>query len=318
MTTTPSVIFIYGPTGVGKSDLAILLAQHTPVEIINMDVGQFYTPITIGTAKPNWRAETAPHHLFDIIDQPRNLTVSDYRALLTATLQGVWSRGRMPVVVGGSGFYLKSFLFPPLAEPNITCDLEALYGTDAAWWDILYDIDAQRAQAIHTSDTYRIKRALEIWHKTGEKPSQRILQYEPVCPYRVIFVARDRAQLYARIDERTIHMLKNGWIEEVAALRSTAWEAFLKTKALIGYPEILHHLENNLDLSKTTQIIQQETRHYAKRQFTFWNMLKRSIEARHQAHHPAVELATVNLTHTPTDRYIESLLYRIEKQQYVI
>ena len=107
----PFTLIIYGPTGVGKTDLALDLAQHIPIEIINMDMGQFYTPLSIGTAKPDWKNSPVPHHLFDIINEPRNFTVSEYRILFYKKVGEIIERGNLPVVVGGSGFYLHSLLF---------------------------------------------------------------------------------------------------------------------------------------------------------------------------------------------------------------
>src|SRR5579863_9779399 len=116
----PFMLIVYGPTGVGKTDVALAIAQHIPAEIINMDMGQFYTPLSIGTAKPDWKNSPIPHHLFDIIDTPINYTVAEYRTMLYKTVQEVIGRGNLPILVGGSGFYLHSLLFPPhTAFPDI-------------------------------------------------------------------------------------------------------------------------------------------------------------------------------------------------------
>ncbi len=143
----PFIVIVYGPTGVGKSDLALTIAQHVPAEIINMDVGQFYTPLCIGTAKPEWQSCPTPHHLFDILNTPRSLTVVEYRALLAQKINDISERGKLPIVVGGSGFYLQSVLFPlkahedgSLVSPDETHTLSS--------WDDLHAIDPERAQSI--------------------------------------------------------------------------------------------------------------------------------------------------------------------------
>lgn len=107
----PHAIIIYGATGTGKTDFALEIARRTPAEIINMDIGSFYAPLTIGTAKPNWRNEAVVHHLFDIIDEPCNYTVVAYRQACLELVRDIVSRNKLPIIVGGSGFYLKSLFF---------------------------------------------------------------------------------------------------------------------------------------------------------------------------------------------------------------
>ena len=159
------MLIIYGPTGVGKTDMALAIAASVPAEIINMDMGQFYTPLSIGTAKPDWQNNSVPHHLFDIVDTPINYTVSEYRTLLYKTVEEVTQRGNLPILVGGSGFYLHSLLFPPqVAIPDV--DIAALYSAGTDLWSTLYAIDPKRALSIDKADEYRIKRALSIWHST--------------------------------------------------------------------------------------------------------------------------------------------------------
>ena len=111
-----NMLIIYGPTGVGKSDLACTIAEKVPAEIVNADMGQLYTPLSIGTAKPNWQQEPSRHHLFDVMNEPRNCTVIEYRQMLKMVLQDIWSRGKLPIVVGGSGFYVQSIFYPPVAS----------------------------------------------------------------------------------------------------------------------------------------------------------------------------------------------------------
>ena len=114
----PSVIIVYGPTGVGKTDFALKIAECLPVEIINMDVGQLYTPLSIGTAKPDMRTVPVAHHGFNVLSEPEHFTVVAYRTLCEQLIKDIWSRGKVPVLVGGSGFYLKSLFFPPLSAEN--------------------------------------------------------------------------------------------------------------------------------------------------------------------------------------------------------
>ena len=274
-----SIIFIYGPTAVGKSDYAVALGAIAPIEIVNCDVGQFYTPLSVGTAKPDWKNEKIPHHLFDVLDEPRDYTVIEYKKALLSVCKEIWQRGAIPVVVGGSGFYIKSLFFTPLEETT------ALTGTDEKFrdeatedlWDQLVAIDPERSQALHPNDRYRIERSLTL---ASLKRSIVSLQptYEDLgVPCLLLCLSRNREDLYQRINERTEKMVESGWIEEVSDLQKSSWAPFLKRKKLIGYDVILNALEYAEDYQTVVKIIAQKTRHYAKRQMTFWRMLEKAL-----------------------------------------
>jgi len=299
------LVFIFGPTGVGKTDVALKLAQSLPSEIINIDVGQFYTPLSIGTAKPDWKNEPIVHHLFDIINTPEDFTVSEYRKKFLEVVKEIWKRNHLPIVVGGSAYYIYSLLFPPRAG-TLTSSKDFDYSEDAPLlWEKLYNIDPKRADQINKNDLYRIKRALEIWHTTGKKPSEFEPSYDPPSPYTLICLTRDRDDLYERINSRTKQMIEAGWIDEVKSLKSTPWEPFLKTKKLIGYPEILDHIDAKMDLNETVSIIQQETRNYAKRQLVFWRRLEKQLKNQNLSDLTCIE--TINLTSCDLDLYIKQL-----------
>lgn len=308
------MLVIYGPTGVGKTDLALNIAQHIPAEIINMDVGQFYTPLSIGTAKPDWQHSPVPHHLFDIINTPKNFTVSDYRPLLYKTVGEILSRGKLPILVGGSGFYLHSLLFPPQVAVEDR-DISDLYPAGSKVWDALYAIDPQRALRIDKADEYRIRRALSIWHATGKLPSSYQSVYEPDADYMILFVERDRQELKNRINARVLEMVQQGWIAETERLLNTPWQAFIQQKNLIGYNEIFNYLlskKTKLDYFCMVELISAQTRQYAKRQFTFWRKLEREIKTEKQYNGCYIGcLETVNLTNVDIHLYISDLLKRL-------
>jgi tRNA dimethylallyltransferase len=315
-TNVPFMLVIYGPTGVGKTDFALAIAEHIPAEIINMDVGQFYTPLSIGTAKPDWQHSSVPHHLFDIINTPTNYTVTEYRSLLYKTAQEVRDRGRLPILVGGSGFYLHALLFllqAPLAD--IYTDIEALYPDDTNLWQELFKIDPQRASQIDLSDKYRIKRALTIWHATGKLPSSYVQFYAPEADFMIIFLERDRQELYRRINARVREMLAHGWIEETQKLEHTPWQTFIQQKNLIGYREIFEYVSGNrtnADFNAMVDTIATQTRQYAKRQFTFWRKLEREINKEKQYTGNYIGcLETVNLTDMKIHLYINELIQRL-------
>lgn len=304
----PYFLILFGPTGVGKTDVALELAHHLPSEIVNIDVGQFYTPLSIGTAKPDCRAGPVPHHLFDIIDKPVDFTVKAYRERFDKIIKGIWQRDHLPMAVGGSCFYVQALFFPPRAGESLDEKCYQEYDNEQLWYK-LHEIDPERAKQIHPHDTYRIKRALVIWHATGKKPSAFIPTYEPPADYTLICLTRDREQLYQRIDERTKAMIKEGWIEEVKPLVGTAWEVFLRKKNLIGYPELFDYLEGKRDLNETIALIQQETRNYAKRQLIFWRRLEKQLRA--QSLSPYTHIEKVNLTSIDIGLYIKQLSEQI-------
>jgi len=312
---TRSIIIICGPTGVGKSDLAELLAQQISGEIVNMDLGQFYTPLSIGTAKPDWRNTTIRHHLFDILDTPTNFTVVQYRERLLATCNELWARNVQPIVVGGSLFYLKSLFFPPMTDNSEILSPSLITYT----WEDLNAIDPERAAALHKNDTYRINRALEIWHHKGVKPSLNQPKLDVSCDVKLLFITRNRDELYARIDKRVIMMLQAGWLDEVRPLANTAWETFLHDKKLIGYNELLTYLEPTTehDFDATIRIIQQRSRHYAKRQETFWRGFQKKLIAAYnglEAPRHTIEIDMVNLTLWDVNLYIKQLLDRLKNR----
>jgi tRNA dimethylallyltransferase len=327
---TPLVIM--GPTGVGKSQMALELAQVLDGEIINADSAQMYTPLTIGTAKPAYDTSTIPHHCYDIIDEPVHYSVMQYRQKLMETVADIQKRNKVPIIVGGSGFYIKSLLFPPaiirasssasygVTSPPQSLDTfvptaEILDRCRSATWDQLNTIDAVRAAQLHPHDTYRIGRALAIWYTYGVKPSECNPVYEPWTDMIVVWLTRDRQELYAGINKRVVAMIDAGWIKEVAALRNTRWESFMQGKKIIGYDLILsmfaqeQKIDSDLE-KKLVEQIQQKTRNYAKGQMIFWKSLKKQIEAaqtRYQGSH-RITITEIDLTLAAHDLYINQLL----------
>lgn len=274
-----SIIFIYGPTAVGKSDYAVALANVAPIEIINCDVGQFYTPLSIGTAKPDWKQEEVPHHLFDILDEPQDYTVVEYKKVLMTTCAEIWNRGATPVVVGGSGFYIKSLFFTPSEEVGTTVEKQESYKDEPTevLWQKLIEIDPKRVQTLHPHDRYRIERSL-ILASLNKSASSFQPEYQDLgVPFLLLCLSRERDELYQRINERTQKMITSGWIDEVVDLEKSLWSPFLKRKKLIGYDAILNVLEHPESYETLAETIAQKTRQYAKKQMTFWRMLERSL-----------------------------------------
>lgn len=308
----PFVLIIYGPTAVGKTDLALTISRHIPAEIINMDVGQFYADLSIGTAKPDWKNSTTPHHMFDIIDTPIDYTVHEYRSQAYRLIEEINAKKKLPIVVGGSGFYLHSLLFK---QPEITIlnNEKYVHNPDPLFlWQKLYTIDPIRALAIEKTDTYRINRALELWHHTGKLPSSFAPLYEPKFDYILIFVERDLQELKNKIEHRVHEMMHSGWINEAKKMINTPWESFIKKKNIIGYNEIFEHLSGKISFATMIEIIATRTKQYAKRQFTFWRKLEREIKKEKQYTGMNVGcLEVVDLTSREVHLYISELLKRL-------
>ena len=296
-----SIIIITGSTCVGKTDFAIELAEKVSGEIINIDVGQFYFPLTIGTAKPDWKNETIPHHFFDILDSPKDLTVFEYRQLLIPKLNEIFQKNKTPILVGGSGFYIQSLLFPPTVKnaPN-KFNINENQKIDNNW-EKLFSIDPKRAEQINKNDVYRIDRALQIWQTTGKLPSDYVPEYNPPSAYSLYILERERSELYQRINKRVYKMFNEGWIDEVRSLKPE-WKEYLKKKKIIGYDDIIKFLDSSEesyehDFEELIRVIAQKVRNYAKRQSTFFKSLEKKIlKAEKDAHiKVAKEIKWINI-----------------------
>lgn len=316
------MIILFGPTAVGKTAFAELLARKLPVEIVNADMGQLYTPLSIGTAKPDWRNSSIPQYLFDIINEPRLISVTEYRDRVITSLKTIWARNNIPLLVGGSGFYLYSLFFPPEGIAPISNSQEkeakAKLAPEHERWNQLYEIDPKRALRIHPHDIYRINRALMIYFTTGIKPSEQEPHYQPLASYCFVSLSRDRKELYEVINNRTLIMLKQGWIQETQRLMGTEWQEFLINKKIIGYDDIIRYLIEG-DFSEIKQkelakVIAQKTRNYAKRQITFGSYLQDSLQkAISDCNDTRSMCLDFNLTGNDPELYINQLLEQIKK-----
>jgi tRNA dimethylallyltransferase len=276
------VILISGPTATGKSDFALQLGHQ--IEVVNADIGSFYKQMTIGTAKPDWQNQSAPHHFFDVIEDASSWTAPQFRAKLQTLIAEIWARGNTPVIVGGSAFYLQAFFYKnhELQTPDaqVVTDLEEQSAEDL--WEQLHAIDPIRAQAIDPNDQYRLVRALAIWQTQGQKPSDFQPIFAPLAPFYFVTLMRNRDQLYDMINHRVQVMMQQGWLDEVRSLLDDGpWQDFMLKKKIIGYDLLAAHLlglcsEQSLD--EIIDLIAQRTRNYAKRQITFLGKLQKNIQ----------------------------------------
>ena len=315
MALNKRVLIVTGPTGVGKTDFVLRLAAQFPAEVLNADIGQMYTPLSIGTAKPDWQNELVPHHLFDILDTPKDFSCVQFRMLVIKMVNQIWAKGKTPIIVGGSTMYIKSLFYAQSQSYSqsqfaqntvITSHFLDLNLAGAGLWQKLNLIDPVRASELHERDLYRIQRALDIWHETGILPSQCRPNYSPIFPNMQLFIINaPKEVLYDRINARVDQMIQMGWLEEVAGLESD-WKCFLKRKKIIGYEVILDYLDQKVpELAVCIELIQKRVRNYAKRQQTFWRGLQRDLLLQADMHKAVFE---IDLTLQEVDLYIDRIL----------
>lgn len=300
------IFIIAGPTGVGKSDFAELLAARIDGEIINADQGQLYAPLSIGTAKPTWQSKPVKHHLFDIIREPTHYSNAAYQKAVRECVTHVQAQGKRAIVVGGSAFYYQMLLFDFLPLPALDCSL-AEHKKGGSWHD-LHSIDPERAAAIHPNDHYRIERALEIFYTYKVLPSSVGLIYRPSFPYTLVHINRSTDDLYDRINKRTHEMLNSGWLHEVEQL-TPAWQEFVQLKKIIGYDDIAAFQKGRGDYAMLIASIQKKTRAYAKRQKTFFRSLVKKIP-----HYDQHRIYDINLTLSSGDLYLNQLVALITRK----
>ena len=283
---TPEAIVLAGPTASGKTAVGIRLAKALDAEIVSADARQIYRHMDIGTAKPTPEEQAeAPHHMVDVADPDEDYSAGRYAREAAAAVVEIRARDRLPILVGGSGLYLRALLdgFSPIPEvPAVIRDrLLAEAGRDLPkLYARLLEVDPASADRYHPNDTQRIVRALEVFETAGEKLSD--LQDRP--PERTgTWTARwfglnmDRSRLYRRIERRVDLMVEAGLVEEVQSLRDMGYGPDLNALNTFGYREIFAHLDGEFDLAEATDQIKTGTRRYAKRQLT-WFRAERRLE----------------------------------------
>lgn len=276
----PRLIVLAGPTGVGKTSLSLTLAQKFGAEIINADSMQVYRHMDIGTAKPA-PAELAQarHHLIDIVDPDQDFDAAEYLRLARPLITKL-DRLQTPVlVVGGAGLYLRSLLRGlfqgPGHDPRIRDRLkkEAKALGREALHARLAQTDPKAAARLHPNDLVRVMRALEVMELTGRPISEFQAEHNLAeNPYDVLFfcLTLPREELYARIEARTREMFEQGLVEEVEGLLARGYLPELKTMKAIGYKQVVRHVKGRLTREEAAREIMTQTRHYAKRQLTWF------------------------------------------------
>jgi len=274
---------VVGPTAVGKTELSIGLAQKLGGEIISCDSMQVYQGMDIGTAKASpAERQMITHHGIDIVEPSMNFTVADYQKLAKQEILNITERGHIPILVGGTGLYYQSVVdnydfFPMESLQTVRCKWEQIYtekGLEYLYEQILR-VDREYALKIGANDKKRIIRALEVYDLTGQPFSSIQNKNRDTYHLSSVGLYLDRAELYARIEQRVDRMIKEGLIEEVADLRERGYDLSMNSLQALGYKQVYNYLEGMLTYEGMVNEIKKETRNYAKRQYTWFNKDKR-------------------------------------------
>ena len=269
------VIVITGPTAVGKTKLSIEIAKRLNTDIINADAYQIYRRMNIGTAKPNKEEmKMVSHHLIDIIDPKETFSISDYQILVRALIDKMKTENKVPILVGGSGLYIDAVIKNYNFNEAKRCDEKYNNYTNNELHQLLQNLDYDAAKKIHPNNRKRLVRAIELEQQPCFKDSRSLgkdFYYNVLC----IFLNDDRDTLYQRINNRVDQMIKDGLIEEV---RQIGIENFSMTsRVAIGYKEVIEYLKGNITLDDAIELIKKNSRHYAKRQYTWFKNKTSSI-----------------------------------------
>lgn len=279
------IICVAGPTASGKTALAVALAKLLDGEVISCDSMQIYRNMDIGTAKPTQQEmQDIPHHMLNIAAPDEDFSVSRYCEIADPILHDILSRGKTAIVAGGTGLYMDALMkgnsFAPCPSTGMREKLEAQADRDGmeAMLKLLHSIDPEAAVKLHLADRKRIIRALEVYYETGETITAHNKRTQEIPPkYTPVWFAledENREDLYARIDRRVEIMLKNGLLAEINKLLEDGIPEKCTAMQAIGYKEYVDALRGRCTMEEATALVKQASRHYAKRQLTWFRRNK--------------------------------------------
>ncbi len=276
------LIILAGPTAVGKTSLSIRLAKETGGEIISADSMQVYRHMDIGSAKiTKEEMEGVPHYLVDVLEPEEEFNVVRFQQMAKEAAERIWEKGKIPLVVGGTGFYIQALLYDidfteNDGDESYRRQLEQKASDEegaSELYEMLKAVDLKAAQEIHPRNIKRIVRALEFYHQTGKKISEHNeTQRQKMSPYNyAYFVLTDeRGRLYERIDRRVDLMMEQGLLDEVRYLKKRGVRKDSTAMQGLGYKELYAYLDGEYPLDEAVRIIKRDTRHFAKRQLTWF------------------------------------------------
>ncbi len=276
------ILVIAGPTAVGKTSLSISIAKQIGGEIVSADSMQVYKGLNIGTAKPTKEdMDGVKHHMLDVCHPSQRFSVAQYVTLASQCIEDILSRGKTPIIVGGTGLYIDNLIysndFGELAiDIGIRTKLmrEAEIDGSSALLERLFKIDSEYAEKLHPNDVKRIVHALEIYYSTGKTQSQIIAESRVKPPrFSYLYAVLDfseRALLYERINKRVDLMLEEGLLDEAQTVISSDWYVGSTASQAIGYKEFELYFRGEASLQDCTELLKQRSRNYAKRQLTWF------------------------------------------------
>jgi len=274
------IIIIVGATAVGKTALSLALAEKLQTEIISADSVQIYKGLNIGSAKPSLEEmQGIPHHLIDCVAATETFSVSDFASQAKAAIGALHEKGKIPIIVGGTGLYVNSLIYDmnfglSCADDVFRMEMEALAKIEGnlAVHERLTQVDPASAMRIHPNNLKRVIRALEVNHITGKPFADFASEPTKTKDYEVILIGltRPRDDLYARINARVLLMLEAGLVDEVNNLKNSGLDDSFQSMQGIGYKEVLSYLNGQIAYEAMVQEIQQGSRNYAKRQMTWF------------------------------------------------
>jgi tRNA dimethylallyltransferase len=281
----PPLLVIVGPTAVGKTALSLDLARRFAVEIISADSRQIYRQCDIGTAKPTpAELALAPHHLIDVVDPDQILALAEFQELAYAAIAAIHGRGRLPLLVGGTGQWVKAVVEGwriPRVPPDMAyrAELEAraaAHGAESLYAE-LAAVDALAAQKIDPRNLRRVIRALEVYHKTGIPISEHQQKSQP--PYRILQlgVTMPRDMLYARLDARIDSMMAQGLLAEVNRLAAQGYGWQMPAMMGLGYRQIGQYVRGEVTLEEAVALIKKETRRFVRQQYNWFRLEDETI-----------------------------------------
>jgi tRNA dimethylallyltransferase len=272
-------IVLVGPTGAGKTELSILIASEIPVEIVSADSRQIYKYMDIGTAKPsNQILSEIRHHFINILEPDQNYSAGQFGLQARAVIDEIFQGNRTPLIVGGSGLYIKAllngFFEGDVRDEKIRKSLEKRLVREGSQslYEELVKLDQAAAMKIHPNNSQRIIRALEVCLAANEKFSDLQRKKLPKLNFRVLKfgINKPRAQLYDDINRRVDQMFSDGLVEEVSGLLDRGYKKSLNSLNSVGYKEVIDYLEGSIDFETCVDLVKQNSRRYAKRQLTWF------------------------------------------------
>lgn len=309
----PKIAVVVGPTASGKTAAAVELAKRLDGEVISADSMQIYRHMTIGTAKPlPEEMEGIPHHLIDCVDPDQEYSVACFKDDALSCIEDIRARGKQPVIAGGTGLYVNGLTLPwGFREKDSdeavrrTLEEEAAAMGNEAFHDLLKAVDEKAAAEIHPNNVKRVVRALEIYRVTGKTKSQLDAEAQKESlPYEYVLMGihMPRERLYERINRRIDLMVEAGLLDEIKALLAMGYDENLPALKAIGYKELFPYLKGEMSLDEALYVLKRDTRHFAKRQLTWFRKDERITWFEAEDYPDAAAMAAAMKTYFEGDR----------------